>query len=72
MDMAPVALECPVAGCDLGEEGAKFTTPELEAEIAMRMLELHGQSHRQVPSVNPPPLSPPRTCGRGRRSLARA
>ena len=33
MDMAPVALECPVAGCDLGEEGAKFTTPELEAEI---------------------------------------
>ena len=57
MDMAPVALECPVAGCDLGEEGAKFTTPELEAEIAMRMLELHGQSHRRVPSVNATPVT---------------
>ena len=57
MDITPVALECPVAGCDLGEEGAKFTTPELEAEIAMRMLELHGQSHRRVPSVNATPVT---------------
>ena len=71
MDMAPVALECPVAGCDLGEEGAKFTTPELEeAEIAMRMLELHGQSHRRVPSVNATPVTTKNMWERQKKSSA--
>ena len=49
INMALVALECPVAGCDLG---AKYKTPELEAELTMEMLRLHGQSHLQIPSAN--------------------
>ena len=52
INMALVALECPVAGCDLGVNGAKYKTPELEAELTMEMLRLHGQSHLQIPSAN--------------------
>ena len=43
--MAPLALECPNAGCDLGASGAKYKTPELEAEFAMRMLDHHVQQN---------------------------
>ena len=39
--MAPVVLECPDAECKLGIGGAKHKTTELEAEMAMRMVELH-------------------------------
>ena len=39
--MAPVVLECPDAECKLGVGGAKYKTTELEAEMAMRMVELH-------------------------------
>ena len=39
--MAPVVLECPDAECKLGIGGAKYKTTELEAEMAMRMVELH-------------------------------
>ena len=46
--MAPMAVECPIVGCDLGENGARYKTPELEAGIAMEMLKLHGQIHQQV------------------------
>ena len=31
--MAPVVLECPIAECKLGVSGAKYKTPELEAEM---------------------------------------
>ena len=57
IDMAPVALEYPVNGCDSGEEGAKFKTQELEPEVSMRMLELHCLSHWQVPRVNTTPVT---------------
>ena len=43
--MAPLALECPNAGCDLGASGAKYKTPELKAEFAMRMLDHHVQQN---------------------------
>ena len=39
--MAPLMLECPYAECKLGVGGAKYKTTELEAEMAMRMVELH-------------------------------
>ena len=51
-NMAPVALECPIVGCDLGENGARYKTPELEAGIAIEMLKLHGQNHLQVQGGN--------------------
>ena len=43
--MAPLALECPNAECNLGASGAKYKTPEVEIEFAMRMLELHMQQN---------------------------
>ena len=50
--MAPLALECPNAGCNLGDSGAKYKTPEMEEEFAMRMLDLHvQQNHVQVQSI---------------------
>ena len=39
--MAPVVLECPDAECKLGVGGAKYKTPEVEIEFALRILELH-------------------------------
>ena len=42
---APVVLDCPKPGCNLGEDGAKYKTPELEATIAMEMLKLHVQQN---------------------------
>ena len=45
--MAPVVLECPQLGCNLVDDGAKYKTPELEAEIemAMEMLRFHMQGN---------------------------
>ena len=43
--MAPVALECPNAECNLGASGAKYKTPEVEIEFAMKLLELHVQQN---------------------------
>ena len=43
--MAPLALECPNAKCNLGPSGAKYETPALEAGLAMEMLKLHVQQN---------------------------
>ena len=43
--MAPVMLECPNAECNLGTSGAKYKTPEVEIEFAMKLLELHVQQN---------------------------
>ena len=43
-----IELECPVGGCVLGQAGAKYRTPKLDHDKAMRMLELHAKSHDQV------------------------
>ena len=43
-----IELECPVGGCVLGQAGAKYKTPKLDHDKAMRMLELHAKSHDQV------------------------
>ena len=56
--MAPLALECPNAECNLGASGAKYKTQEVEIEFAMRMLELHVQQnhgHGQVVAPTPTP-----------------
>ena len=46
--MAPVELECPIAECKLGVSGAKYKTPEMGEDNAMKMLEIHVQgNHRQ-------------------------
>ena len=46
--MAPVVLECSNAECNLGASGAKYKTQELEAAIAMRILDHHvQQNHAQ-------------------------
>ena len=41
----------------LGENGAKYKNPELEAELAMELLKLLGQSHLQVQGVNYAPIA---------------
>ena len=43
--MAPMHLECPNAGCELGGNGQKYKTPVMEAELALRMLDLHVQQN---------------------------
>ena len=56
--MAPLALECPNAGCDLGDGGAKYKTPEMGEEFAVKMLDLHvQQNHVQVQSVASAPVT---------------
>ena len=45
--MAPIALECPNVGCTLGKDGNKYVTPEMKAELAFKMLDLHHQNHAQ-------------------------
>ena len=45
--MAPTTLECTHADCALGDEGAKYKTPELELEYAMQMLLMHRQDNHQ-------------------------
>ena len=43
--MAPVELECPIAECKLGGSSAKYKTPEVDIEYAMRLLEIHVQGN---------------------------
>ena len=50
--MAPIALECPNAGCTLGKDGDKYKTPELEAELAVKMLDLHVQQNHAKGEVS--------------------
>ena len=49
--MGPIMLECPDAECKLGVGGAKYKTTELEAEMAMRLLELHVQLNQRQGQV---------------------
>ena len=55
--MAPLALECPNAGCVLGVNGQKYKTPDMEPELALRMLDLHVQQnhaeHQGVGEMGP-------------------
>ena len=42
------SLECTSAECTLGENGARYRTPELEISLAMQMLVMHREdNHRQ-------------------------
>ena len=42
------SLECPSPSCTLGDNGARYKTPELEASLAMQMLVMHDRlSHNQ-------------------------
>ena len=49
--MAPVSLECPRQSCTLGDDGARYKTPELESTLAMQMLTLHNDEHKQPEQV---------------------
>ena len=53
IDMAPVVLECPIAECKLGISGAKYKTPELGEDNAMKMLEIHVQGNHAQGQVVP-------------------
>ena len=46
--MAPMAIDCPDAGCDFGENNAKYKTPVMEPALAMDLMKIQGQSHQQV------------------------
>ena len=41
IDVIPTELEYPTQGCNHGEEGARWKTPPLTEDNALRMLELH-------------------------------
>ena len=45
ISMAPMAIQCPFAGCDLGENGAKYRAQEIEAALAMVLMKIQGQRH---------------------------
>ena len=50
--MAPTTLECTHPDCTLGNDGAKYKTPEMEMEFAMQLLVMHRQdNHRQGAQV---------------------
>ena len=40
--MAPIAIECPIGGC-------QFVTPEFEATVAMDLLKIHSLEHSIQP-----------------------
>ena len=42
-----IEIECPIVGCDLGVAGAKYKTPKLDHDRALRMMKLHAKSHDQ-------------------------
>ena len=42
-DMPPIQLECPVGGCDLGEDGRGYKTPLLPSGEALKLLTLHTE-----------------------------
>ena len=43
------SLECSSAQCTLGEDGAKWRTPEYPLEFAMKMLEMHTETNHKHP-----------------------
>ena len=48
-------MECPIVECKLGASGAKYKTPEVDIEYAMRLLEIHVQGNHgqgQVVAAN--------------------
>ena len=45
----PVELECPVGGCELGEDGGGYKTPLLPPEEAIKLLTLHTQFNHVQP-----------------------
>ena len=50
--MAPIALECTHPDCNVGNDGAKYKTPEKEMEFAMQLLVMHqANNHRQGAQV---------------------
>ena len=42
-DMPPIQLECPVGGCELGEDGGGYKTPLLPTGEALKLLTLHTE-----------------------------
>ena len=49
--MAPISLECPSQSCTLGDNGARYKTPELESGLAVQMLLMHNDNHKQPTRV---------------------
>ena len=49
--MAPTTLECTPPGCTLGNDGAKYKTPEMEMEFAMQLLVMHQANNHQQGAV---------------------
>ena len=43
------SLECPSPNCTLGDNGARYKTPELEGGIAMQMLVMHKELNHNQP-----------------------
>ena len=46
--MPPIELECPVVGCDLGEDGGRYKTPPLPSSEALQLLTFHHHNHAQA------------------------
>ena len=55
--MAPMAIDCPDAGCDFGENNAKYKTPVMEPALAMELMKIHGQGHQKVQGAVSGPIS---------------
>ena len=43
LNISRVGDMAQLAGCDLGANGQKYKTPAMEAELSIRMLDLHVQ-----------------------------
>ena len=55
--MAPIEMERPNYRCDLGDNGGRYKTPAMEAEMALQLLTLHNQHHNQNAAGNQSPTS---------------
>ena len=45
-----LSLECTSPNCTLGDNGARYRTPELEGSLAMQLLLMHNENnHKQQP-----------------------
>ena len=55
--MAPTAIDCPDAGCDFGENNAKYKTPVMEPALVMELMKIHGQDHQKVQGAVSGPIS---------------
>ena len=38
-----MVIECPIAWCELEENGAKYKIPEMEPALAMELMKIHGR-----------------------------